>query len=198
VNPECCTPRNGAAPLGGWTGCAPESVSGSCASAAPSGLRVSPGVVVARGRNLRAVEFRCFTIPVTAALKPGNGIANITSGGRGVLDRDSGVARLRPRWRSDRSSSLPRRAASSQYEDRGLVAAVAHKIDAGQIQAVLRRFSSTSEAGSDRNVPPRCGSHATCSTRNYVMDEVFAADPAQKTSTRILSRSAPASAAIRR
>jgi esterase/lipase superfamily enzyme len=59
-----------------------------------------------------------------------------------------------------------------EYEDRGLVAAVAHKIDAGQIQ-LFCVDSIDAESWYNRNVPPRWRIARHVQYENYVMDEVL-------------------------
>ena len=59
-----------------------------------------------------------------------------------------------------------------EYEDRGLVAAVAHKIDAGQIQ-LFCVDSVDAESWYNRNVPPRWRIARHVQYENYLLDEVL-------------------------
>ncbi len=59
-----------------------------------------------------------------------------------------------------------------EFEDRGLIGAVAHKIDRGQIQ-LFCVDSVDSESWYNRNVPPRWRIARHVQYENYVMDEVL-------------------------
>ncbi|HVT98502.1 MAG TPA: alpha/beta hydrolase-fold protein, partial [Acidobacteriaceae bacterium] len=59
-----------------------------------------------------------------------------------------------------------------EYEDRGLVHAVAHKIDAGQIQ-LFCVDSVDAESWYKRNVPPRWRIARHMQYENYLLDEVL-------------------------
>ncbi|MGB7135453.1 MAG: alpha/beta hydrolase-fold protein [Acidobacteriaceae bacterium] len=59
-----------------------------------------------------------------------------------------------------------------EFEDRGLIAAVAHKIDAGQIQ-LWCIDSVDAESWYNRNVPPRWRIARHVQYENYILDEVL-------------------------
>jgi esterase/lipase superfamily enzyme len=60
-----------------------------------------------------------------------------------------------------------------EFEDRGMIASVAHKIDAGQLQFFCVD-SVDAESWYNRNVPPRWRIARQMQFENYVVDEVLA------------------------
>jgi esterase/lipase superfamily enzyme len=73
-----------------------------------------------------------------------------------------------------------------EFEDRGLIGAVAHKIDAGEIQ-LLCLDSVDAESWYNRNVPPRWRIARHMQYERYIMDEVLPLVGQKNSNPRLIS-----------